>query len=172
MNIFDQNDFSTETKNQIVFDYIANSSFKFLIERLEHSKDYLDSADQIIDLVSKVNTEKHLVKVNSFFQSEKYKGFVLNFQISDDKTDMMIDYEAFYAPKKMLEIKNSQGSENFFKVLQNIEISSDYDAKEQILSNYARVIDQKTNPQLLLQIDPIEQPLSLQITWSNSEGNI
>ena len=78
MNIFDQNDFSTETKNQIVFDYIANSSSKFLIERLEHSKDYLDSADQIIDLVSKVNTEKHLVKVNSFFQSEKYFQHISN----------------------------------------------------------------------------------------------
>lgn len=160
-----------ETSKQIVFDYMMSKSYETLRGRLAHITENLDDKEQMLRLLAH-SKSAHLVQVNSFFQAEKFKGFVLNFRIADeDEPDMaQIDYEVFFKPIQMLEIMENKNNGNFLKVVQKIEISSNYDAKEQILLNYAGIIDQTSNPQLLIQVDPIDEPLSLTITWANNEG--
>ena len=60
----------------------------------------------------------------------------------------------------------------FLQNLIQIEISTEFDARERKFSkNYASIIDQKDNPELLMEFDPLDKPLEFSIEWYSENSN-
>jgi hypothetical protein len=94
-------------------------------------------------------------------------------------------YESFYVPTATRSIINVTGtnelasnqSENLvakaneiLKSLVKVKVSTDYDSKERLFNNYASVIDQNSNPVLLMEFDPFNYSANLNILWLNPSG--
>ena len=76
--------------------------------------------------------------------------------------------EVYFSPIKSQFVNTSPNV--FLNSLVKLEISTNYDTKEQRFNNYASLIGQNSNPVLLLQIDPLSQPIQLNIVWINPDG--
>jgi hypothetical protein len=99
-------------------------------------------------------------------------------EISSDS--LLFGFETFLRKSSTKQIvnlpdkKNSNSSINsFLNNLVKIEISTEFDTRERKFSkNFAFVIDQNDNPELLMEFDPLEAPIEFSIEWYNVNGNL
>lgn len=181
-NMFHHEDTHIELKFKILYDYFIKASIQEFLKKFNSLANHFDS---IIDfnkiniflnsLIQKKINFKILKTVDAYFESNSFKGFVLNFQIHDE--NFVSTFEAYFTKTKISEFINliqpnetSNKNENFLKNLVQIKISSDYDSKERKFSNYANIIDQNSNPTILMEFDPIEPSLEFKINWYDSEN--
>lgn len=112
----------------------------------------------------------NLVQVNSFFQSDKFKGYVI--QIINNTNNNLV-YEAYFKPisnKHLIDVDTNDSNNILLNSIVKLVIASDYDSRERRLDNYASILDVNSNPTILIQIDPINETLLLKIKWYNSNG--
>jgi len=183
-NVFHHEDTHMELKYKITFDYLIKVSIQELINKfytLGSHFNYKIDFDRIIKFLNNfvkddVNSFKILKTVNAYFESNNFKGFVFNIDITNDF--FSLNYETFFTKSKLDDLtsiirsnETNSNNELFLKSLVQMKLSSDYDTKERIFNNYANIIDQNTNPTLLMEFDPIEISLEFKINWYDS-GNI
>ncbi len=162
-----------ENKLNIIFKYFMHKSAQQLNIYLSTFENCFANPNEI-QLTLSQEKIKRIKKVNSFFQSDQFRGFIL-------KTFM--NYEAYFVPTRnteLIKISNLKdipepvlGKANLLlKSMIKIEISSDYDAKERRFNNYAAILDLNSNPSLLILLDPINEPLKFKISWIDSNGKL
>lgn len=167
INIYDRIDKFLAIDYEIIFSYCVIISTEYL-------KDLMESFE-VFELKEKLNqimfNTNHINKVNSFFQSDKFKGIVVDVNASAE-----IRHEVFLTPVKSKYLTRiNKGSNNgslFLNSLMHLEVSTNYDFKEQKLANYAAIIKQDSNPVLLMQIDPLPNDIDLKINWINPNSNL
>lgn len=93
---------------------------------------------------------------------------------------LFLSFETFFrksSTKNVVDLSDKKNITNtnnefFLNNLVTIEISTEFDARERKFSkNFAFVIDQNDNPELLMEFDPLETPLEFTIEWYNRNGN-
>ncbi len=156
----------------------------FMISSTEYLSEYLNSLDessmsfQISEMIKSISDNQRLdsiAEVNSFFQMNKFKGFVMN--VKTLFNSKIFDYEVFITPvQKKAITKINEGvlkPDEFLSLVNQFEISTDYDSKEQMFYyNYASVIQQKSNPILLIAFDFVPKSMNLTFVWTNSQSMI
>ena len=91
---------------------------------------------------------------------------------------LLVNYETFFmksSSKQTISIadtlKTSSVNNLFLQSLIKIEISTEFDARERKFSkNYASIIDQNDNPELLMEFHPLEDQLDFTIEWYSANG--
>lgn len=141
-----------------------------------------------------------LESVHSFFEADKFSGFVLTFNLKlSNKNNFK--FEVYFKSNQMkkISVSDSRGQPirflasngdtltksllkiqvknlhldddvNFKLIFFYIQIGTNYDSKEYLLRNYAAVMGEESNPTLLLQIDELDKALNLLIQWIDPES--
>jgi hypothetical protein len=127
---------------------------------------------------------KHVKNIDAFFEGGKFEGFVINIRSEDEVlgSNLKFDYEVFMSRKsskdliRLHEIIKSDNSnltsvkDLILNSLIKIQISTDYDQKERKFTNYASLMNQKSNPTLLMEFDPLEKPIEFFIQWVDPDS--
>lgn len=120
-------------------------------------------------------------KLESFFEANNFKGFVVNLKLDNQLGDLF-EYEIFFSVKntkeltKIKEIEDKKLSNLMLKrdlILQSLikmKMSSEFNSRERFFKNYASIMDLNSNPILLMEFDPIDKPIEFFIVWSDSNG--
>lgn len=123
---------------------------------------------------------EYLKSVNGYFEGNKYKGFVLTIRMYDESTKSVSAlYETYFkmvSNKNLIEIDDTKlikHNQSLFtnrnSILNNLiklKISSDYDTKDRRFFNYISLMNQNTNPCLLMEFDPLTTDLEpFYIRW-------
>jgi hypothetical protein len=138
---------------------------------------------QMLKHLNKIKRDSYfdfLRAANAFFEANKFKGFVLNMNI---KKDINLQFEVFFTQtnvESVFEIKDlknlSEECISLSKYLQRsiiyFHVSSDYNSREKRFDNFFNVLDQKTNPTVLIEIDVLEKPLEFFIMFRDPNGII
>ena len=160
INIYDQIDKNPTIDYEIIFSYFTIASTKYITNLIE--------SFEVVG-PKKILNQIEFNKVNSFFQSDRFKGLVIN--INNE-----LNYEAYFIPVKSKFLtkinKESNLGNSFLNSLIHMEISTNYDFKEQKLTNYAAFIKLNSNPVLLMQIDPLQNDMNLIINWINPHSKL
>lgn len=126
--------------------------------------DRLNSVETEFDL----NSTPNLTLAHAFFEGDQFRGIVLNVE------GPPFGYEVFFTMKRakyLIDHFNTSDAAMadhktfILKSIIRMEVSSDYDVKERRFVNYASVMDVNSEPALLLEFDPVEQPINLIISW-------
>ncbi len=163
-NVYDkETDNQLENRYEIIFSYFIRKSIENLLNYLNAFKEYIKLNEIELNL-----NNSNLVQVNSFFQSDKFKGYVI--QINNNNN---LVYEAYFKPisnKHLINVDTNDSNNILLNSIVKLVIASDYDSRERRLDNYASILDVNSNPTILIQIDPINETLLLKIKWYNSNG--
>ena len=128
-----------------------------------------------------LNVELSVKTLYSYFEADLFKGYVLKFEVSDTIDHMrLVVGEIFFRkasskhmvsfPDSKNDCKNSQVI-LFKQSLVKIEISTEFDVRERkFLKNYASIIGQTDNPELLMEFDPLDEPIDFLIEWFTPNG--
>ena len=167
---------------EILFDYflvqtnlILSQRFRILQETVAHD----------FKCIYAYNNKLKLNSVNAYFYADTFKGLKHSFDwiwFKFDRNCVKKGYvinvstpemdncqtEVYFSPLKSQFVSTSPNV--FLNSLVKLEISTNYDTKEQRFNNYAALIGEKSNPILLIQIDPLSQPIHLHIAWINPDG--
>ena len=177
-----------DSKYSILFKNFFKQSIQIFLDRLDTATShYTNEHMNIVSMLSPVTSEKfshHVGKIEAFFTENKFKGFTVNVAFSDSTSHINVEYEAFIRKRNSNEVIKTHEIGN--KLLNGLilmreiilyslirfEISTGYDHKEMIFSNYASIMDQSSNPTLLMEFDPVEQPVEFFILWIDKNSTI
>lgn len=91
-----------------------------------------------------------ILEITTFMNQDQYKGFLIHHEISSQENDSLkIELETWASPKQFYEVSRES---IIGKRLKNIEVSSEYDQKEQISRNFAKIMDIHTEPNFILHL--------------------
>lgn len=125
---------------------------------------------------------RSIQRVEAFFEASKFRGYVVTIETSNRRNNISFEYEAYFMPRSSKEtIKVIQPSASLssseelnavrsqlLQILTRFVVSTDFDSKERQFNNYAAVMDQKSDPALLMDFDPVvDRDIEFWITWSN-----
>ena len=100
---------------------------------------------------------------------------MLSLNFSNEETNSSLSFETYFKPISLTYLSESESlalnASAFLTSLTKIQLSSNYDAKERRLNDYASILDTKTNPSILMKFDPINETLEFTILWTNPNGN-
>lgn len=120
-------------------------------------------------------------RIEAFFEANKFKGYAVTIQTSNRRNNISFEFEAFFTPRLVKEtiivpnLSHSSSKTELISqksnLLQNLIrfiVSTDFDSKERQFANYASIMDQTSDPALLMDFDPIDKDIEFWITWTNS----
>lgn len=151
------------------------------IDAINHyTLDYSRIVATLNDAVNAGSSLTHVRRVDGFFQANKFKGFVLDLSYKDTELKTRLEFQALFRlrePRELTKLYNVQDTELsrqrdlILNSMIRLEVSTDYDQKERRFNNYAQIIDQRSNPTLLIQFDPLPQPIQFDIAWLDKNSN-
>ncbi len=165
----------------LLFKVFFLNSVQMLKNRLEtasshYNRDHI-ALFSLLDTVSAGKFNSYVNKVEALFLENKFRGFIVNVAAHDSVANVEFAYEAFYRKRTSKELIRTYDIENrlldelismrelFLNSLLRMEISTDYDQKERRFTNYVSIMNERSNPTLLMEFDPIERPLEFFILW-------
>lgn len=123
-------------------------------------------------------TVKSVVEVSTFMEHDQYKGFVVRHEIVHvaDTADV-IEMELLARPQQFGKVSRSSA---LGKRIKSIEVSTEYDQKEQMLRNFAKIMGPKAEPTFLLRLGDINadptvftsRNYNLTVLWINPAGHL
>lgn len=164
-----------------------------LKKHLSASSYLFDSIEFHLSLMTRAVDDNHeqiksVRQVEAFFEASKFKGYVMRIETSNRRNNISLEFEAFFVPQPVKEsiitVASFNSSSSLLpelaalrsQLLQSLirfVISTDFDTKErQFVTNYASVMDQASDPALLIDFDPIEKDIEFWITWTNPLSKI
>jgi hypothetical protein len=183
-NFFEDIDTTIDTKLKILLDHFLITSNEFFIQRFNALENHFNHGEKFLSFKSanllKKSQFEYLKSVNGFFEGNKFKGFVLTIRMHDDSMNYQLAlYEIFFkilSNKNQIEIddgklikQNQTLSSNRNSILNNLnklKISTDYDTKDRRFFNYISIMNQNSNPCLLMEFDPLSNELEpFYIRW-------
>lgn len=121
-------------------------------------------------------TVKGIVEITTYMDHDQYKGFVVRHEIVHvaDHTDV-IEMELLARPQQFGKVSRSSA---LGKRIKSIEVSTEYDQKEQMLRNFAKIMGPKAEPTFLLRLTEINadptiftaRSYNLTVLWINPAG--
>ncbi len=165
----------------LLFKALFQNSVQMFTNRLETATNHYSSGHNalfsLLDTVRTGEFSEYVNKVEALFIESKFKGFIVNVAAHDSKTKVEFAYEVLYRKRTSKELIKAHDISNrlleeltstrelFLNSLIRMEISTDYDQKERRFSNYVSIMNEKSNPTVLMEFDPIERPLEFYILW-------
>lgn len=111
---------------------------------------------------------KHLIEVTTFMENDSYRGFLIHFEASSE-----CSFELLARPQQ---ISQASRSSPLGKRIRYLEVSTDFDQKEQISRNFAKILGPKSEPVVVLHLGPSESDTTvtynLTVVWINPTGKI
>lgn len=99
----------------------------------------------------------------------------MNIRASNSMNNASFEYEAYFCQKSSKNSINTNfnvssddlvaSKANLLQLLIRFAISTEFDTRERQFNNYAGIMDQKSDPVLILEFDPIEIPMDFVIKW-------
>lgn len=152
-----------------------------------HSRDKSPKVDEAIITVASslachhinINyTVKSIIEVTTFMDRDQYKGFLVHHDIVHvaNNTDV-IRLELLARPQQFGRVSRST---TLGKRIKGIEVSTEYDQKEQILRNFAKIMGPNAEPTLLLRLAEVNaetniftaRSYNLTVLWINPAGDL
>lgn len=111
---------------------------------------------------------KKLIEVTTFMENDSYRGFLVHFDASSD-----CSFEFLARPQQ---ISQASRSSPLGKRIRYLEVSTDFDQKEQISRNFAKILGPQSEPVVVLHLGPSESDATvtynLTVVWINPTGKI
>lgn len=150
-----------------------------------HSRDKSPKVDEALITVASslachhVNmnyTVKSIIEMTTYMDRDQYKGFLVHHEIvhvADSKN--IIRMELLARPQQFGKVSRSS---TLGKRIKSIEVSTEYDQKEQILRNFAKIMGPKAEPTFLLRLAEINsepniftaRSYNVTVLWINPAG--
>ena len=106
----------------------------------------------------------------------------MNILVESRRNNVSFEYEAYFTTKSSKQLIStsfnmssnisSSLKSQILQILTRFAVSTNFDTKERDFTNYASVIDQKSDPSLLIEFDPIEKEFEFWIKWINPLSKI
>lgn len=110
---------------------------------------------------------KALLEVTTFMENDSYRGFLVHFDTLE------CSFEFLARPQQ---ISQASRSSPLGKRIRYLEVSTDFDQKEQISRNFAKILGPYSEPVVVLHIGPSETDAlvtyNLTVIWINPTGKI
>lgn len=111
---------------------------------------------------------KQLFEVTTFMENDSYRGFLIHFEASSE-----ISFELFARPQQ---ISQASRSSPLGKRIRYLEVSTDFDQKEQISRNFAKILGPHSEPVVVIHLGASESEstvtYNLTVVWINPTGKI
>uniref|UniRef100_A0A1L8E2J2 protein xylosyltransferase n=1 Tax=Nyssomyia neivai TaxID=330878 RepID=A0A1L8E2J2_9DIPT len=140
-----------------------------------------DTLLTVASSLTRINAKKHegilvpgkVIDVILFMEDDDFRGFIVQHEVtwSTDDTQSSL-MEILVKPTQAVQTAKTL---SLAKRIRNLEVSSDYDQKEQLARNYPRTLGPHADPTLifrLMQADNHTAILNLTILWIDPTGNI
>lgn len=134
-------------------------------------------------------TMKTILEITTYMDHDQYKGFLVRHEIAhmiyDDDNDKQMDgdnskkieFELWARPQQFGKVSRSTV---LGKRIKNIEVSTDYDQKEQMLRNFAKIMGPYAEPTLVIHLSAINSETNLVTAttynltalWINPAGHL
>lgn len=92
-----------------------------------------------------------ILEITTFMNQDQYKGFLIHHKIGQGNDTAKIELETWAGPKQFYEVLRETA---IGKRIKNVEVASDFDQKEQISRNFAKIMDMNTEPTFILHLLP------------------
>lgn len=121
---------------------------------------------------------KSISEITSFMDHDRYKGFLIKYQIySIDKPEVAMEMEVLARPNQFGQVSRVSP---LGKRIQNAEVSTDYDQKEQLARNYAKIMSVNSEPTFVLHLSALTSnsnyvtasTYNLTVLWINPAGHL
>lgn len=150
-----------------------------------HSRDKSPKADEALITVASslachhlnVNyTVKSIIELTTYMDRDQYKGFLVHHDIVHvSNSSDVIHLELLARPQQFGRVSRST---TLGKRIKSIEVSTDYDQKEQVLRNFAKIMGPNAEPTFLLRLAEITaepniftaRSYNLTVLWINPAG--
>lgn len=150
-----------------------------------HSRDKSPQIDEALITVASslachhVNinyTVKNIIEVTTYMDRDQYKGFLVNHNIVHvNDAQNVIQMELLARPQQFCRVSRST---SLGKRIKSIDISTEYDQKEQILRNFAKIMGPNAEPTFLVCLAEISsepniftvRSYNLTVLWINPAG--
>lgn len=111
---------------------------------------------------------KQLFEVTTFMENDSYRGFLVHFEASSE-----CSFEFLARPQQ---ISQASRSSPLGKRIRYLEVSTDFDQKEQISRNFAKILGPHSEPVIVLHLGPSESDATVAynftVVWINPTGKI
>lgn len=125
-------------------------------------------------------TMKSIEELHTYMEFDQYKGFLIRYKIANaiDRTNETIQLELWARPHQFGKVSRTLA---LGKRIKNIEVSTEYDQKEQILRNFAKIMGPYGEPTLVIQLSaadiasnsaPVAANYNLTALWINPAGHL
>lgn len=124
-------------------------------------------------------TMRSVLEITTFMERDHYKGFLVHHGIvaGDGPRATQTELELLARPEQFGKVSRAS---TLGKRIKNVEVSTDYDQKEQLLRNFAKIMGQYAEPALVLHLTPLsgDAPAptggqhNLTILWINPAGQL
>ena len=158
-----------------------------IFDRLYSLKNHLSSSSYLFDSLefqlNSMASESDMTsieRVEAFFEANKFRGFVINVKSFNKRNNITIGYEALFTPKSSKELITTNFNisnhelitikNQLLQLLTNFIVSTDFDTKERQFSNYGCILDQNSDPALLMDFDPVDRDFEFWIIRTNPSG--
>lgn len=122
---------------------------------------------QLKEFKTHLLNHKRLIEVTSFMENDSYRGFLVHFEASAGYS-----FELLARPQQ---ISQASRSSPLGKRIRYLEVSTDFDQKEQISRNFAKILGPHSEPVVVLHLGPSDADAvtyNLTIVWINPTGKI
>lgn len=116
---------------------------------------------------------KSIIEVTNLMEKDRYKGFLIRHNIDElDDTGQHIQFEIWAKPQQIGQVARSTA---IGKRVKNIEVSTDFDQKEQIARNFGKFLSAFSEPAFVLYLTSEATPsstLKLSVLWLDPSGQL
>ncbi|KAJ6642112.1 Xylosyltransferase oxt [Pseudolycoriella hygida] len=109
-----------------------------------------------------------LIEVTTYMENDAYRGFLIHFTASSD-----CSFEILARPQQ---VSQAARSSPVGQRIRYLEVSTDFDQKEQISRNFAKIMGPHSEPIVVLHLGPSESDTTtsynMTIVWINPTGKI
>lgn len=121
-----------------------------------------------------------IIELTSYMQHDRYKGFLVHHEITHIIGDNSgaIQLELWARPQQFGQVSRASP---LGKRIKNIEVSTEFDQKEQIARNYAKIMGSNAEPTFVLHLSaitadtnfgPMASTYNLTVLWLNPAGQL
>ena len=189
LNVYSRDDATVQPqRHALLFHTFFRSSVRTFAHRLEmavshYSSEHAGLFSLLADMQTTGRFDEHVEKIEALFTENRFKGYLVSVVAASSSTGLDLAFEVLFrrrTSKELIgtfEIANRlledliSTRESILNSLVTMEVSTDYEQKERRFGNYAWVMDDRSNPTLLMEFDPIDRPIEFHILWvdKNSE---
>lgn len=126
---------------------------------------------QLQNLKNHIINHKELIEVTTFMENDIYRGFLVHFEASSGNESISFEFLA-----RPHQISQASRSSSLGKRIKYLEVSTDFDQKEQISRNFAKILGPNSELVVVLHLGPSESDTTvtynLTVLWINPTGKL